>query len=99
MDWLLKVAAVLFCLACVLNLIQLLLLRLLGRQGLDQEAIRSRLRLLYAASWHSLMTPAMLLLLLLSPRTGANPRTREAPSNEPLQGDGPKPVAPERPSS
>jgi hypothetical protein len=68
LDWILRTAAILFFSPAWFNLLQLLLLRLLGREGLDQKAIRNRMRLLYAGSWHSLMTPAVLLVLVLGPR-------------------------------
>lgn len=64
----LATVAVLFSFVCVLNLIQLLVLRLLDYQGLKElnRQLHRKLRLLNINSWHSLVTAFVLLLLLQS---------------------------------
>ncbi|MFN0140333.1 MAG: hypothetical protein ACKVQW_09635 [Pyrinomonadaceae bacterium] len=60
--------ALLFSIVCVLNLIQLLVLRLLDYRWFPrdlQQKLNRKLRLLNIWSWHSLVTAFVLVLLLL----------------------------------
>lgn len=62
------VASVAFCVACVLNLIQILILRLFTRhERIDgfNKRLRRMLRFFSGLAWHSLLTPVILLLMLL----------------------------------
>lgn len=64
----LVVAAVSFCLVCILNLVQLLILRLSDRHEANidfTKRLRRMLRFLSGIAWHSLLTPVVLLLMLL----------------------------------
>jgi hypothetical protein len=70
----LGISSITLCLSCVFNLVQLQFLRVLDTPrvvGTIKKEIRRKLRFLSALSWHCLITPIVLLLMLMDSRWAA----------------------------